>query len=64
MVLSFDLRTSLARKAGVPVLERPGGKHISGMAIDPSDPNYLYICGGSQYLDLYDTRKADRPAAR
>ena len=63
VVLSFDLRDSRAR-SGMAVLKRPGGKFISGMAIDPSDPNYLYICGGSQYLDLYDARKTDSPAAR
>lgn len=63
VVLSFDLRSSRSR-AGVAVLRKPGGKCISGMALDPSDPNYLYTCGGSQYLDLHDTRKADAPAAR
>ncbi|CAN0564770.1 unnamed protein product, partial [Laminaria digitata] len=64
VVLSFDLRSRSRARAGVAVLERPGGKFISGMALDPLDPNYLYICGGSQYLDLYDTRKSDSPAAR
>ncbi|CAM9888564.1 unnamed protein product, partial [Scytosiphon promiscuus] len=68
VVLTFDLRVSLASNSseaqGVPLLRQPGSKGISGMALNPADPNYLFVCGDSPYLDCYDARKVDAPAAR
>lgn len=66
VVLTFDLRTSRARSEGmgVPLLRQPGSRGISGMALNPADPNYLFVCGDSPFLDCFDARKVDSPAAR
>lgn len=37
---------------------------INGMALNPLEPNYIFVCGDSPFLDLYDARKAESPAAR
>lgn len=63
VVLAFDLRTSTNQK-GSTVLKNPGGKSITGMTLNPADPNYLFLCGNSPFLELYDSRKTDTPAAR
>ena len=62
MVLSFDLR--LPGSGGAALLKQPGRRGISGMALNPADPNYLFVCGDSPFLDCYDARRVDSPAAR
>lgn len=68
MVLSFDVRASstsgTGNQGGTVILQQDDGVGISSMALNPADPNYLFVCGSSAYVDLYDARKSDAPAAR
>lgn len=61
VVLAFDLRNN---GRGVPLLRQPGSRGISGMALNPADPNYIFVCGDSPFLECFDARKVDAPAAR
>lgn len=61
IVLTFDLRVF---DKGSVLLTTPGPTGIKGMALNPLDPNYFFICGDSPNLHLYDARKVDIPATR
>lgn len=61
IVLTFDLRVF---DKGSVLLTTPGPTSIKGMALNPLDPNYFFICGDSPNLHLYDARKVEIPAAR
>lgn len=59
VVMSYDLRS---HHRGNPVLTRSDCS-IKGMALNPVEPNYFFLCGDNPFLSLYDYRKADAPAA-
>lgn len=61
MVLTYDLRKSGKGSALMTRLDRKG---IKGMALNPLEPNYFFICGDTPVLDLYDTRRVDFPVSR
>ncbi|CAM9357534.1 unnamed protein product [Discosporangium mesarthrocarpum] len=59
VVLSFDLRSPrYGRQVLVDQVEA-----INSITLRPMDPHFLFVCGSSPYLDMWDRRKASEPAA-
>ncbi|CAM9987744.1 unnamed protein product, partial [Choristocarpus tenellus] len=57
VVLSFDLRSST--DCDTTLIDKQ--ESILSIALHPLDPHYLYICGNSEYLELWDQRSTAVP---